>query len=622
MTPYANVPDDKQDAMERCVMKLVDEGTEKERAIAICYTSVVGDKQGAGSKSGGEDTPPQDVYFGDSVKALNDNGKVGGYLVRYGADNDPDLTGDYFTKDTDFGEAERLPVLYQHGFDEMLKRRKIGVANVRKDEVGLWVEAQLELRDDYEKQIFELAKSGKLGWSSGTAAHVVERENTGKAAYIKQWFLAEASLTPTPAEYRNSVVSIKSLAQGAGARESEAIVKSNSPMEETEMDETKLAEIVEQASAKAADEAVKKVIDALPENKSGFSVKSIEVEKDEADQPFESVAHQLKSIKNASLGGSFDPRLKRLSAEVKAPLGLNEGVPSQGAFLLDPQFNDTVMEPVFQTGAFTRFVNRQPTNRSYGYIKAVDETDLSAGQVFGGVEAYWRPEAGSVTATKPKFRRVNWELKSLETLMYITDEELEDAPMVSGIAQRSAARALDFKLNNALLRGDGVGKPLGILNAPSLVTVTRQDASNVLNLDILNMWQRMHPAHRANSAWFINSEVEPELDQLYLTTSLEARYITYGADGVMRMKGRPVYVTEFNAALGSVGDIVLADFSDYMLFQRDMKSSINPWIQWLTGEQAFKWTLRVDGLPSTYSAVTPAYGTNTQSPYVALSATS
>ena len=137
------------------------------------------------------------------------------------------------------------------------------------------------------------------------------------------------------------------------------------------------------------------------------------------------------------------------------------------------------------------------------------------------------------------------------------------------------------------------------------------------------MWQRLHPAHRANSAWFINSEVEPELDQLYLTTSLEARYITYGTDGVMRMKGRPVYVTEFNAALGTVGDILLADMSDYLMWEKGgIQSSVNPWIQWLTGEQAFKFTYRVDGQPATYSAVTPYKGSNTQSPYVALSATS
>jgi len=39
--PYTNVPDDKQDAMESCVEKVMAKGHEKESAIGICYTSVV-----------------------------------------------------------------------------------------------------------------------------------------------------------------------------------------------------------------------------------------------------------------------------------------------------------------------------------------------------------------------------------------------------------------------------------------------------------------------------------------------------------------------------------------------------------------------------------------------------
>ena len=54
------------------------------------------------------------MYFGDQVKALGD-GKVGGYLVRYGNPKEPDLTGDFFTKDTDLGveEGAKVPVYYR-----------------------------------------------------------------------------------------------------------------------------------------------------------------------------------------------------------------------------------------------------------------------------------------------------------------------------------------------------------------------------------------------------------------------------------------------------------------------------------------------------------------------------
>ena len=54
------------------------------------------------------------IYFGERVKAL-EGGKVGGYLVRFTTKDDPDLSGEYFTVDTDFGDAEKSPVYYHPG---------------------------------------------------------------------------------------------------------------------------------------------------------------------------------------------------------------------------------------------------------------------------------------------------------------------------------------------------------------------------------------------------------------------------------------------------------------------------------------------------------------------------
>ena len=656
-----NVPAELEDKFASCKEKVMAQGNDEQAAYGICYMSVVegksiedatkfyfdGLKVGARNsvadktrlqaahdalveagaecgmyedKSFSDETP---AFQGDAIKALDDSGRVGGYLVRFSTENDPDLTGDYFTAKSDFGESEKLPVLYHHGFDKAIGKRKIGVANLRKDDVGLWAEAQLQMRDEYEKKIFELAKDGKLGWSSGAASHAVEREASNKAAWVKQWYLAEASLTPTPAEYRNQVVSVKTL-QGAGAREETTVdeVKNINPMEGNKMtDEVKPNEInVEEIAARAAEKAVKAFADSLPEVKTGFNVQITEAAE---DKKFGSLAEQMQAVKAYEYDktGNYDPRLKRLA--VKAPLGMNEGVGSQGGFLLEPTISAEFLKPIHEEGVFSRLVRRLPVgaNSNYGWINGIDETSRATGSRFGGVQGYWRPEAGSVTASKPKFRRINWELKALEVLMYITEEQLQDASQTSEIARMSAGEELMFMANDAILNGDGVGKPLGVLNSPALISVGRYTASSVLNVDILNMWQRVHPANRANAAWFINSEVEPQLDQLYLTSSLEARYVTYGADGVMRIKGKPVYVTEFNAALGTAGDIMVADMSDYLMWEKGIQSSVNPWLQWLTSEQAFKFSYRIDGQPATYSAFTPYKGSNTQSPYVTLAAT-
>lgn len=152
------------------------------------------------------------LAFGGEAKALEGT-KVGGYLVKFSSENDPDLTGDYFSNDTDFDlkRSTSTTVYYDHGLDGTLKTRSLGIGSMVKDEIGIWVEAQLDIRDEYDKAIMQLVKQGKLGWSSGTAAHLVGRRGAGKAHEIIRWPLGlDASLTPTPAEPRLVAVPLKS----------------------------------------------------------------------------------------------------------------------------------------------------------------------------------------------------------------------------------------------------------------------------------------------------------------------------------------------------------------------------------------------------------------------------
>jgi hypothetical protein len=162
------------------------------------------------------------VMFGGAVKALGD-GRVGGYLITFSDAASPDLTGEYFTKDTDYdlADGDSRSVYYAHGLDEQLGVKKIGRFTAKTDAIGIWVEAQLNLRDEYEKAILDLAAKGKLGWSSGAPAHLVTRKavETKDGATVREithWPIAEGSLTPCPAEPRNGAVALKSLSSILG----------------------------------------------------------------------------------------------------------------------------------------------------------------------------------------------------------------------------------------------------------------------------------------------------------------------------------------------------------------------------------------------------------------------
>jgi hypothetical protein len=166
------------------------------------------------------------ISFGGEIKALDDNGKIGGYLVRFGSPDSPDVSRnrDFFTQETDFGlnVTSKTAMIWNHGLDPIIEAKHeggscLGVGDLTRDDVGVWVEHQLNLRDDYERKMFDMVKAGKLGYSSGTAAHRVRRERQGNGTHhIKVWPLgADASLTPTPADpyLASAATSLKSLVE-------------------------------------------------------------------------------------------------------------------------------------------------------------------------------------------------------------------------------------------------------------------------------------------------------------------------------------------------------------------------------------------------------------------------
>lgn len=155
------------------------------------------------------------VIIGGTVKALG-NGKVGGQLIRYGAENDRDRVGDFFHEATDYGPHKTSPVYYMHGLDKTLKGRILArEATLEKNDIGIWIEAQLKLRDAYERYIMKQVEAGRMGWSSGTP--IPFGVKMGEGYRIDTWHLGiDASILPTPAEPRNTVVSVKSLTKCPG----------------------------------------------------------------------------------------------------------------------------------------------------------------------------------------------------------------------------------------------------------------------------------------------------------------------------------------------------------------------------------------------------------------------
>ena len=567
-----------------------------------------------------------------AIKATRTDAGVtlGGYLVTFGG---ADVDGEYFADDTDFGidESGTVGVYFHHGLAPKFGKRRVSKAALRKDDFGIFAETVLAERDEYERFIISLAEAGKLGWSSGTAAHLMERETQPDGrTKITRWPIAEASLTHTPAEPRAAVMPLKSLqfveVDGASGKEESQPDVVETPLTQTneavktaevntmELTEERLAEIVSEAATKAADAAIKAMPATTPEPG------HVTVVKDAADQPFKSAGEFFQAVKNAAMyPGAPDPRLAPLKAS-----GMSEGTPADGGYLVSNTVANGIVERMYATGELLRRISLDrvgPNSNSMTY-NAIDETSRVDGSRYGGLQGYWMAEAGTKTASKPKFRQVELKLKKVAALAYATDELLADATALEGWLSRTVPNELRFKVEDAIYNGDGVGKPTGIMGHASLVTQLRYATSAVSAADIWAMYARRWVGAR-DYVWLVNQDVLP---QLYgLNNTYQNLFI--GPSGMPNapagtLMGLPIVEVEYAATMGSTGDIMLASLSQYQGIEKGgVESASSIHVQFLTDETTFRFVYRFDGGPLWHSTLTPFKGSNTQSPFVVLAAT-
>lgn len=359
------------------------------------------------------------------------------------------------------------------------------------------------------------------------------------------------------------------------------------------------------------------------------------------ERRFATLGEQMMAI---ALAGSpsrqVDARLQWVGGGMAAgPTGMSEGVSSDGGFLVQTDYSSELLQNMYSGGEIAPRVRRIPisTGANGIAINGVDETSRANGSRWGGIQAYWSGEASLYTGSQPKFRRIKMELDKLTGLCYATEELLQDSTALQSWLMQAFSDEFQFKLEDAIVQGTGSGAPLGFLNSGAVITVSKeasQGAATVVAENILKMWSRMPSRMRKNAIWLINQDVEPQLYQLNVKVKNVAGtenvggidvpsvvFIPPGTNGSEYglLMGRPVVPVEYAATLGTAGDIMLVDLSQYLMIDKNaMQAQSSIHVRFLYDETAFKFTYRANGQPIWQTAMTPYKGTNTQSPFVVL----
>jgi hypothetical protein len=256
------------------------------------------------------------------------------------------------------------------------------------------------------------------------------------------------------------------------------------------------------------------------------------------------------------------------------------------------------------------------------------------------VQVYSQNEAESlevITGTysqKPTFELSEYTAKKLTGLLFLTEELSRDTDAFNTWATYAFSEELMFTLENQIVNGTGAGQCLGLMNAPALVMVAKQvgqPAGSIVGANVIGMASQLWAASRPRAIWLYNQEALESLGTLSLTTGSAQVLLWHfnGGGGGRRpvviqdarhpqdrrpvedesdpdtLCGIPAYPSEYTAAPGTPGDIILADFSRYIIATREIRNEVSIHVLFLTDQDAFRFIWRIDGAPIDQTSIQP-----------------
>lgn len=330
---------------------------------------------------------------------------------------------------------------------------------------------------------------------------------------------------------------------------------------------------------------------------------------------FEGVGNWLMAVKKAGQTGEIDKRLFNT---------MTEKVGEDGGFLVPEDLSTAILKKLNGDDSLMARANVLQVGGNALTLNVDENAPWN-----GGIQAYWTGEGNAITASQTKFKQASWRLQKLAALVHATDELLEDATALESYITTNAPEAINYKINGAILSGNGVAKPAGIIGSPFTVTVAKesgQAADTVLARNVIKMFARMLPQSRARAVWLINPAVE---EQLYAMKDDAGNFIYLSPGGQLNsspygtLLGRPVLpMLGGSPAIGDVGDIIFADMSYYYMIRKasGVKSATSIHLNFDKEITSFRFSLRLDGKVPFQSPITSEFGSHQMSAFVQLEA--
>jgi HK97 family phage major capsid protein len=314
---------------------------------------------------------------------------------------------------------------------------------------------------------------------------------------------------------------------------------------------------------------------------------------------FKNLAEMLWAIKEQK-SGRRDERLDLLREKREQTMGTG----SQGGFALPSQFSSDVRMAPNQGGIVRPRATVIPAGDPPDAELDFPSLDQTSGKNnYGGVILSHSGEGITLTETDLALRQISMTPKEISAYLVTSNKLLRNwsagGVFITTMLRNACTSAEDWDF----LRGTGINMSIGVINSPCAITYNRAAAGNIDFPDVYGMLAKVKMG--GSPVWLASQTIIPELASMtdagghavWLGSQGDA---LKGAAGPMpsTLMGLPLYFADRLPALGSKGDLVLADLSYYVV-----KDGSGPFVDlsehiyFTSDKSVFRIVWNVDGKP-------------------------
>ena len=264
---------------------------------------------------------------------------------------------------------------------------------------------------------------------------------------------------------------------------------------------------------------------------------------------------------------------------------LKEGSDGSGGYLVPDTYDDRLVQALKQKNVLRQIATIVPTTQK-----------LTIPVSLGGENASWMTENEPYTLCEAEFGEIEIDAYKLGSSILVSDELLEDGGVD---LEKYIEEAFAYRIGNAeesaFIRGDGNGKPTGLIHQASVGKVT-DEIGRISADDLVDMEFSLAEPYRKNAVWVMSNDAYCRLGQLRHYRGNPIWSNGLDEEKPMKLFGYPVYICNHmdDVTPGSI-PVMFGDFSYYWIGDRG-KRVIKRLVERYAdhGQVAFITTERVD----------------------------